>query len=122
MRIQRLVASLLVNAAIIAIPACTCTPKPSQPIGTTLTSKPAATKAVQQVCLKEMDPKSPRKSQLKGDKPTDEIVRIDVDHDGDPDILECWFHGKRCRWIDENDDMKWTDTQGDQSMDALQVD
>src|SRR4051794_33393390 len=59
----------------------------------------------QQACLPEKDPSSPRRTHLKSDKPDDEIIRIDVDNDGDPDILERWFHGKRVRWIDENDDM-----------------
>jgi hypothetical protein len=122
MRIRHLLASILVSAAILAIPACTRAAKPSHAVESSTTSKPAATKAVQQVCLKETDPQSPRKSKLKGDKPTEEMIRLDVDGDGDPDILERWFHGKRCRWIDENDDMKWTDTQGDQANDVLQVD
>src|SRR5205814_2362370 len=37
------------------------------------TSRPADG---QQVCLPETDPNSPRKSKLKGDKPTDEIIRL----------------------------------------------
>src|SRR4051812_45544489 len=42
----------------------------------------------QQFCLPETDESSPRKSQLKSGKPDEkEIVRIDVDHDGDPDLL-----------------------------------
>src|SRR5881227_2337809 len=81
-----------------------------------------ATKPGQTVCVSETDPSSPRKSKLRGDKPTDEIIRLDLDGDGDPDVLECWWNGKRCRWIDENDDMKWTDVRGDMSGDVLQVD
>src|SRR4051812_4800481 len=57
--------------------------------------------AQQQLCLPETDPNSPRKSQLHSKTPDDEILRIDVDHDGDPDILERWWNGKRVRWLDE---------------------
>lgn len=78
--------------------------------------------AQQQACLPEKDPASPRKTMLATDKPNDEIVRVDLDKDGDPDVLEAWWNGKRVRWIDENDDMKATDMRGDVSMDALQVD
>ncbi len=74
----------------------------------------------QQACLPEHDPNSPRKSKLTGDK--NQIIRTDLDGDGDPDILECWWNGKRCRWIDENDDMKPTDVRGDMVGDSLQVD
>jgi hypothetical protein len=59
---------------------------------------------------------------LHGDKPTDEIVRWSVENDGHPDMLERWWMGKRCRWIDENHDMKATDVRGDMSADSLQVD
>jgi hypothetical protein len=78
--------------------------------------------AQQQLCLPETDPNSPRKSQLHGKTPDDEILRIDVDHDGDPDILERWWNGKRVRWLDENDDMKSTDARGDISADSMQID
>jgi ABC-type glycerol-3-phosphate transport system permease component len=80
------------------------------------------TSKTQQACLPEKDPSSPRHSQLKSTQPSDEIVRIDVDKDGDPDIIERWLNGKRVRWIDENDDMRPSDAQGDQVLDAMQVD
>ena len=45
-----------------------------------------------------------RKSALKSTTPSDEIVRLDINHDGKPDILERWWNGKRVRWLDENGD------------------
>jgi hypothetical protein len=63
-----------------------------------------------------------RKSSLKSATPSDEIVRLDVNNDGKPDILERWWNGKRVRWLDENGDMQPTDTRGDQVGDVLQVD
>src|SRR5260370_13599 len=63
-----------------------------------------------------------RKTALKSATPSDEIIRIDIDHDGRPDIIERWWNGKRVRWLDENGDMLPTDTRGDQVADVLQVD
>jgi hypothetical protein len=63
-----------------------------------------------------------RKTALKSSTPDDEIVRLDIDHDGKPDILERWWNGKRVRWLDENHDMLPTDTRGDQVGDVLQID
>jgi hypothetical protein len=63
-----------------------------------------------------------RRTSLKAASPSDEIVRVDVNHDGRPDILERWWNGKRVRWLDENNDMLPTDTRGDQVGDVLQVD
>jgi len=63
-----------------------------------------------------------RKSALKSTTPSDEIVRIDINHDGKPDILERWWNGKRVRWLDENGDMLPTDTRGDQVGDVMQID
>jgi hypothetical protein len=82
-------------------------------------SKPEKT---QQFATPETDPASPRKSKLKSAQPNNEIVRIDVDKDGDPDVLETWWSGKRARWIDENDDMKPSDVRGDTTLDAVQID
>jgi hypothetical protein len=63
-----------------------------------------------------------RKTALKSTIPSDEIVRLDINKDGKPDILERWWNGKRVRWLDENGDLKSTDTRGDQVGDVLQVD
>src|SRR6185503_16290292 len=64
-----------------------------------------------------------RKSALKSTTPSDEIVRIDIDKDGKPDILERWWNGKRVRWLDKNGDglydseldinIKWADNDRD---------
>lgn len=63
-----------------------------------------------------------RHSALKSQTPSDELVRIDIDNDGKPDIVERWWNGKRVRWLDENGDLLPTDTRGDQVNDVLQVD
>ena len=63
-----------------------------------------------------------RKTALKSTTPSDEIVRLDINHDGKPDILERWWNGKRVRWLDENGDMLATDTRGDQVGDVMQID
>ena len=77
---------------------------------------------VQTACPPETDPSSPRRTKLKSEQPNPkEVIFTDVDNDGDPDILETWWNGKRVRWFDENDDMKPTDVRGDTSSDALQV-
>ncbi len=53
---------------------------------------------------------------------SDEIIYTDVDNDGDADVLERWWNGKRCRWFDENDDMTRFDKLGDLVSDCVQVD
>src|ERR687892_188434 len=63
-----------------------------------------------------------RRTALKSTTPSDEIVRVDIDKDGKPDILERWWNGKRVRWLDENGDMLPTDTRGDQIADVMQID
>ena len=63
-----------------------------------------------------------RKTALKSSTPSDEIVRLDINNDGKPDILERWWNGKRVRWLDENGDMLPTDTRGDQVGDVMQID
>jgi hypothetical protein len=63
-----------------------------------------------------------RKTALESATPSNEIVRVDIDNDGKPDILERWWNGKRVRWLDENGDMLPTDTRGDQVGDVMQID
>ena len=63
-----------------------------------------------------------RKTALRSTAPSDEIVRLDINNDGKPDILERWWNGKRVRWLDENGDMLPTDTRGDQIADVMQID
>ena len=63
-----------------------------------------------------------RKTALKSTTPSDEIVRLDINNDAKPDILERWWNGKRVRWLDENGDMLPTDTRGDQVADVMQID
>jgi len=63
-----------------------------------------------------------RRTALKSTTPSDEIVRLDINNDGKPDILERWWNGKRVRWLDENGDMRATDTRGDQVGDVMQID
>ncbi|HET8783358.1 MAG TPA: hypothetical protein VFM63_13120, partial [Pyrinomonadaceae bacterium] len=63
-----------------------------------------------------------RKTALKSATPSDEIVRLDINGDNKPDILERWWNGKRVRWLDENGDMLPTDTRGDQVGDVMQID
>lgn len=76
----------------------------------------------QQVCMPETDTTSPRHTKLTSLAPSDDIVRADIDNDGDPDILELWFNNRRVRWLDENDDMKPTDVMGDMINDSMQID
>ena len=51
-------------------------------------------------------------SQL-GDDTKSTRLFFDVTGDGNPDILEAWWNNKRCRWFDENGDMKKSDMRGD---------
>ncbi len=63
-----------------------------------------------------------RVSRLSSAKPDKEILRLDIDGDGHPDIIERWWNGKRVRWLDENEDMRADDSRGDQLADVLQID
>ena len=67
-------------------------------------------------------PRDWRHTALQSATPSDEIVRLDIDGDGKPDILERWWNGRRVRWLDENGDLPPTDTRGDQVGDVLQID
>ena len=70
----------------------------------------------------QQTPSDWRKSSLKSTTPSGEILRLDIDKDGKPDVIERWWNGKRVRWLDENSDLKPTDTRGDQVNDVLQID
>ncbi len=51
------------------------------------------------------------------------IQRIDLDKEGDPDILKYTIlNGIPVMWIDDNDNMKWTDIEGDMAGDCLCID
>jgi hypothetical protein len=63
-----------------------------------------------------------RRSRLKGNTPTREVLHFDMDGDGKPDILERWWNGRRVRWLDENGDMRPDDARGDMVGDVMQVD
>jgi hypothetical protein len=96
-------------------------------LGTALSSgfaqKDTSATQGQQTYLPETDPASPRKSKLEGsDTSSTQVVRIDLDNDGDPDMLESWFRGKRVRFLDENDNMTKFDVKGDIAGDCMQVD
>jgi hypothetical protein len=73
------------------------------------------------VCPRETDPQSLRHSAL-GETPHENILRVDLDGDGDPDLLEGWWNGMRVRWFDENDDATAADVWCDMVHDSLQVD
>jgi len=73
------------------------------------------------VLPRETDPDSPRRSQL-CQKPDEATLRLDLDSDGDPDLFERWWQGKRIRWIDEIDNATWSDVMPDGLGDALQID
>jgi hypothetical protein len=73
--------------------------------------------------LVETDPNSPRKTKLESkDTSSTQVVHWDQDYDGDPDVLESWFRGKRVRFLDENDNMTSNDVMGDLAGDCMQVD
>ncbi|MDQ3440073.1 MAG: hypothetical protein M3478_06950, partial [Planctomycetota bacterium] len=104
--------------AVASVPLYGQAPAPSE-------KNPATTSGAryQTASLPETDPSSPRRTKLKSEQSNEkEVIFTDVDNDGDPDILETWWNGKRVRWFDENDNMKPTDVRGDMSSDALQVD
>lgn len=61
------------------------------------------------------------KSQLQAGHP-EAVLLSDATGDGRPDILERWWNGKRCRWFDENGDMRKTDRRGDMVGDSMQID
>ena len=51
------------------------------------------------------------------------IKYIDIDKDGDPDVLQATINGKmKIQWIDDDDDMKEGDMEGDMDSDCLMLD
>lgn len=78
--------------------------------------------AAQTVVTPESDPASPRHRRLPLDAPAGEVLRVDLDQDGDPDLLEIVWNGKLVRWLDENDDMTSSDVRGDQVDDTVFID
>jgi hypothetical protein len=51
------------------------------------------------------------------------IVRIDLDKDGDPDVIKYTIlDSVPVMWVDDDDDMKWTDIEGDMDNDCLFID
>jgi len=59
---------------------------------------------------------------LKSKTPDNEILHIDIDKDGKPDIIERWWKGKRVRWLDESGKMRADDLRGDLVNGLMQVD
>ncbi len=53
----------------------------------------------------------------------DDIRYIDLDNDGDPDVLQTKLNGNiPIQWIDDDDDMKIGDIEGDTDSDCLMID
>jgi hypothetical protein len=53
----------------------------------------------------------------------DSIQYLDLDNDGDPDVLRAVLsQGIRVQWIDDDDDMRWEDIEGDLDSDCLMID
>jgi hypothetical protein len=62
------------------------------------------------------------KSELKSKTPDGEVKYIDIDGDGNPDIIERWWNGKCVRWLNESGTMRKGDLRGDAVNDVLQID
>jgi hypothetical protein len=51
------------------------------------------------------------------------IGRVDLDKDGDPELLSAFINDSiPILWIDDDDDMKWSDVEGDTDNDCLLID
>ena len=62
------------------------------------------------------------KSALHSPTPDAEVLHLNIGGSPKPNVLERWWHGKRCRWLDESGTMRADDLRGDQLGDVLQVD
>ena len=51
-----------------------------------------------------------------------DITYIDLDNDGDPDVLRGMINGLPVQWIDDDDDMQEGDLSGDRDSDCLMID
>ncbi len=54
--------------------------------------------------------------------PTEAPTYTDLDGDGDPDILESVISGTKILWIDDDDDMTYSDLAGDTDSDCVMID
>jgi hypothetical protein len=82
----------LVIAIVTVIGCATTSGKGKSTTRPTTTKKTKPATKPQQLCLRETDPTSPRRTRLKSATTNpSEIVRIDLDGDGDPDMLETWL-------------------------------
>lgn len=61
-------------------------------------------------------------SALKSKTPDSEMLHIDIDGDGKPDMVERWWNKKRVRWLDETGTLRPDDERGNMINCVLQVD
>jgi len=54
--------------------------------------------------------------------PGTKIEYVDLDKDGDPDLLKTFSGSFPVMWVDDDDDMKYGDTEGDTDSDCLMID
>jgi hypothetical protein len=51
-----------------------------------------------------------------------QVKHVDLDNDGDPDLIYTFINSIPVVWIDDDDDMKWTDFEGDTDNDCVLID
>lgn len=82
---------------------------------------PSQTTTAQTKYWNENTQLTPWRFPLTVDKST--LERIDLDNDGDPDVLKGKLsNGMSFIWIDDDDDMQWGDIEGDTDSDCLCID